>query len=120
MLAPPDLIAMRWDFDDGVTPVPGRQIVGYSRFFACDDGCHVEVHQRAADAKQAEFLTAVWSMVLGRFTGLHRPRPSRPEGEATQAPRLNAALAAASGVTGLARAERLVGPLRRSRRGGPS
>ena len=38
VLAPPELIAMRWDFDDGVTPVPGRQLVGYLRFFPHEEG----------------------------------------------------------------------------------
>ena len=81
VVSPPDLIAMRWDFDDDETPVPGWQLVGYLRFFDAGDGCRVEVHQAAGDAEQAEFLTAAWSMVLGRFTehasGLHRP-PRRP------------------------------------------
>jgi DNA-binding transcriptional ArsR family regulator/uncharacterized protein YndB with AHSA1/START domain len=84
VLAPPDLIAMRWDFDDGVTPVPGRQVVGYLRFFPRDHGCRVEVHQCAADAKQADFLIAAWSMVLGRFAeyaalGRGAPRTKRPK-----------------------------------------
>jgi DNA-binding transcriptional ArsR family regulator/uncharacterized protein YndB with AHSA1/START domain len=89
VVAPPDLIAMRWDFDDEVTPVPGRQVVGYLRFFDRDGGCRVEVHQGAADAEQAEFFTVAWQMVLGRFTqavlagwgDLHRraPRPKRPK-----------------------------------------
>ena len=84
VLAPPELIALRWDFEDNVTPVPGRQTVAYMRFFAHDDGCRVEVHQCAADAEQAEFLTAAWSMVLGRFkeyADLDRrpPRAKRPK-----------------------------------------
>jgi uncharacterized protein YndB with AHSA1/START domain len=84
VVAPPDLIAMRWDFDDEVTPVPGRQVVGYLRFFELDQGCRVEVHQGAADAEQAEFLTVAWQMVLGRFkeyADLRRsaPRPRRPK-----------------------------------------
>ena len=84
VLAPPELIAMRWDFDDEVTPVPGGQVVGYLRFFPRDDGCRVEVHQCAGDAEQAEFLTAAWQMVLGRFkeyADLDRraPRDPRPK-----------------------------------------
>jgi ArsR family transcriptional regulator len=86
VVAPPDLIAMRWDFDDEATPVPGRQVVGYLRFFDRAGGCRVEVHQCAADAEQAEFLTAAWQMVLGRFTEYadldrrtpRRPRPKHP------------------------------------------
>jgi DNA-binding transcriptional ArsR family regulator/uncharacterized protein YndB with AHSA1/START domain len=67
VLAPPYLIAMRWDFDDDITPVPGRQIVGYLRFAAHDRGCHVEAHQWAQDDTQGAFLAAAWSMVLGRL-----------------------------------------------------
>jgi DNA-binding transcriptional ArsR family regulator/uncharacterized protein YndB with AHSA1/START domain len=67
VLAPPDLIAMRWDFDDDLTPVPGRQLVGYLRFLPQQGGCRVEVHQEAPDADHAQYLTAAWSMVLGRF-----------------------------------------------------
>ena len=68
VVAPPELVAMRWDFDDDAVPIPGRQLVGYLRFHPLDSGTRVEVHQAAADPAQAEFLTAAWSMVLGRFT----------------------------------------------------
>lgn len=68
VVAPPDLIAMRWDFEDGETPLPGWQLVGYLRFFDEAAGCRVEVHQAAGDDAQAEYLTAAWSMVLGRLT----------------------------------------------------
>jgi DNA-binding transcriptional ArsR family regulator/uncharacterized protein YndB with AHSA1/START domain len=67
VVAPPELIAMRWDFEDAAPPVPGWQLVGYLRFLPVDDGCQVEVHQSARDAKQAQFMTSAWSMVLGRF-----------------------------------------------------
>jgi uncharacterized protein YndB with AHSA1/START domain len=90
VVAPPELIAMRWDFDDEVTPVPGRQVVGYLRFFSEDAGCRVEVHQCAADPEQAQFLTAAWQMVLGRFTayagsGPQSPREPRPKHRPTGA-----------------------------------
>jgi DNA-binding transcriptional ArsR family regulator/uncharacterized protein YndB with AHSA1/START domain len=85
VVAPPQLIALRWDFDDDAVPVPGRELVGYVRFSAVPGGCHVEVHQHAADTHQATFLTAAWSMVLGRLkqsteqpTAL-RPRSRRPK-----------------------------------------
>jgi DNA-binding transcriptional ArsR family regulator/uncharacterized protein YndB with AHSA1/START domain len=84
VVAPPELIALRWDFDDDVIPVPGRQVVGYLRFFVEDGGCRVEVHQCAADAEEAGFLSAAWQMVLGRFTeyaeaGPRPPRAPRPK-----------------------------------------
>jgi DNA-binding transcriptional ArsR family regulator/uncharacterized protein YndB with AHSA1/START domain len=89
IVAPPELIAMRWDFEDAAPPVPGWQLVGYLRFFSLDEGCQVEVHQAARDAEQAEFMTSAWSMVLGRFKEhadlqrrtvrekRHKRRPSR-------------------------------------------
>lgn len=85
VLSPPDLIAMCWDFDDDLTPVPGRQLVGYLRFLTREHGCRVEVHQQAPDADQAHYLATAWSTVLGRLkqhTDLHRattrhPRPKR-------------------------------------------
>jgi DNA-binding transcriptional ArsR family regulator/uncharacterized protein YndB with AHSA1/START domain len=67
VVAPPDLIAMRWDFDDDAIPVPGRQLVGYLRFHPVPSGCRIEVHQVAADTQQAEFLSVAWSLVLGRL-----------------------------------------------------
>ena len=83
VVAPPALIAMRWDFDDGVTPVPGRQVVGYLRFFDGAHGTRVEVHQCASGAEQAEFLTAAWQLVLGRFSQAQvdrrTPREPRPK-----------------------------------------
>jgi DNA-binding transcriptional ArsR family regulator len=90
VLAPPELIALRWDFDDDLTPVPGRQAVGYVRVFGHDPGCRVEVHQWAADAEQAAFFTAAWEMVLGRFTeyaesGPRSPRDHRPKHRPTGA-----------------------------------
>ena len=88
VVAPPDLIAMRWDFDDDAVPVPGRQLVGYLRFGATPTGCLVEVHQAAADAEQGAFLAAAWELVLGRLkayadldrpaSGPRRRRPKHP------------------------------------------
>jgi DNA-binding transcriptional ArsR family regulator/uncharacterized protein YndB with AHSA1/START domain len=63
----PELIALRWDFDDDTVPVPGRQLVGYVRFASRRSGSRVEVHQHASDDAQTEFLGAAWSMVLGRL-----------------------------------------------------
>lgn len=77
--AVPALIALRWDFDDDAIPVPGRQLVGYLRFFDEASGCRIEVHQRAADARQATFLSTAWSMVLGRLKE-HVDQPADPPG----------------------------------------
>lgn len=85
---PPDLVVMRWDFDDDNVPVPGRELLGYLRVHKRDrSGAHVEVHQLADTASQAEFMDAAWTLVLGRLKervadaskpGVEMPRrPSR-------------------------------------------
>ncbi len=87
VLAPPHLIAMRWDLDDDAVPLPGRGMVGYLRIFETRLGSRIEVHQLADDPGQAEFLDAAWSMVLGRFREAHTDgamaagpaRPQRPK-----------------------------------------
>jgi DNA-binding transcriptional ArsR family regulator/uncharacterized protein YndB with AHSA1/START domain len=92
VVSPPDLLAMRWDFDDGAVPVPGRTpLVAYLRVHPVGRGCRVEVHQLANDLQQAAFLSDAWSMVLGRFVEAHArpeaaigrrpPRPKRRRGE---------------------------------------
>jgi DNA-binding transcriptional ArsR family regulator/uncharacterized protein YndB with AHSA1/START domain len=78
VVSPPDLIAMRWDFDDDAVPVPGRNpLVAYLRVHPSGRGSRVEVHQLANDQQQATFLTEAWSMVLGRFADAHRPGAGR-------------------------------------------
>jgi len=86
VVSPPDLIAMRWDFDDDAVPVPGRELVAYLRIHPAGRGSRVEVHQLAASDEQASFLAQAWSMVLGRFAEAHAnggaagrraPRPKR-------------------------------------------
>jgi DNA-binding transcriptional ArsR family regulator/uncharacterized protein YndB with AHSA1/START domain len=72
VVAPPSLIAMRWDFEDDAIPVPGAQLVAYLRLSPTDSGTHVEVHQHAPTAAQADFLVAAWSMVLGRLRDHHQ------------------------------------------------
>jgi len=67
VIAPPELIAMTWDFADDDIPVPGQQLIGYLRVRPHGNGSRVEVHQHAADEVQAAFLETAWSTVLGRF-----------------------------------------------------
>jgi DNA-binding transcriptional ArsR family regulator len=71
VVAPPQLIAMRWDFDDDAVPLPGRALVAYLRVMPRGGGCRVEVHQHAADDRQAAYLTDAWSTILGRFADAH-------------------------------------------------
>ncbi len=67
LVHPPELIVMRWDFDDGNVPVPGREMLGYLRIGALGSGAHVEVHQLVESRAQAEFMESAWSLVLRRL-----------------------------------------------------
>ena len=85
LVCPPELIVMRWDFDDDNIPVPGEEMTGYLRIQPRSEGAHVEVHQIVDTPAQAEFMERAWAMVLGRLkAGVARacdpgqPMPSRP------------------------------------------
>lgn len=68
LVSPPDLIVMRWDFEDGNVPVPGGEMTGYLRVHPRGKGARVEVHQLVDSPAQASFMEAAWKMVLGRLT----------------------------------------------------
>ncbi len=81
---PPNLIALRWDFDDDNVPIPGGEMVGYMRFSTIEGGTHVEVHQLLNAPEHAAFVESAWTMVLGRFkagvdaaTDRDAPAPTR-------------------------------------------
>ena len=87
-VCPPQLIAMRWDFEDDNVPVPGRELIGYLRVDPTPTGARVEVHQLVEDAVEADFMEAAWGLVLGRFKqgvraasegGSSIPRRRRPK-----------------------------------------
>jgi hypothetical protein len=63
----PNLIALRWDFDDDNIPIPGTGMVGYVRFSKAGRGCHVEIHQLIDSPEHAEFIEVAWTLVLGRL-----------------------------------------------------
>ena len=63
----PNLIALRWDFDDDNIPIPGGGMVGYMRFTNAERGCHVEVHQLIDSPEHAEYIEIAWTLVLGRL-----------------------------------------------------
>jgi uncharacterized protein YndB with AHSA1/START domain len=71
VVSSPDLIAMRWDFDDDTVPIPGRELIAYLRVHPTKQGSRVEVHQFADTEEQASFLSGAWAMVLGRFAQAH-------------------------------------------------
>ena len=67
IVVPPELIVMRWDFDDANVPVPGHPMTGYLRIFPLRRGSRVEVQQLVDRAEQADFMEAAWGVVLGRL-----------------------------------------------------
>jgi len=89
LVCPPELIVMRWDFDDDNIPVPGGEMTGYLRIHPHPDGARVEVHQLVETAAEAEFMEGAWAFVLGRLkAGVVRAshpgqamprRPARPK-----------------------------------------
>src|SRR5215472_13316237 len=85
LVCPPELIVMRWDFEDDNVPVPGGEMTGYLRIEPDPRGARVEVHQLVDTPAQARFMEGAWAMVLGRLTaGVTRavnpaePMPARP------------------------------------------
>jgi DNA-binding transcriptional ArsR family regulator len=88
LVCPPELIVMRWDFEDDNIPVPGGELTGYLRILPDGGGARVEVHQLADTQAQADFMSAAWTMVLGRLRagvaaaagpGPVTPRDPRPK-----------------------------------------
>jgi DNA-binding transcriptional ArsR family regulator/uncharacterized protein YndB with AHSA1/START domain len=89
LVCPPELIVMRWDFEDDNVPVPGGEMTGYLRIRPHPAGARVEVHQIVDTPAQAEFMERAWAMVLSRLqAGVIRavdpgqpmaPRPARPK-----------------------------------------
>jgi DNA-binding transcriptional ArsR family regulator/uncharacterized protein YndB with AHSA1/START domain len=85
----PELIVMRWDFEDDNVPVPGGEHTGYLWVQPRESGARVEVHQLVDTPAQATFMEAAWAMVLGRLrAGVVRaldaavdvtPRAARPK-----------------------------------------
>ena len=63
----PELIAMRWDFDDDAIPIPGRELVAYLRFAVEGGETRIEVQQLVTTTEQAEFMHSAWGYVLGQF-----------------------------------------------------
>jgi DNA-binding transcriptional ArsR family regulator len=67
VVAPPSLIAMRWDSQGDEVPLPGRERTAYLRVDPTRSGCRVEVHQHAATEVEADELGAFWVTVLARL-----------------------------------------------------
>jgi DNA-binding transcriptional ArsR family regulator len=68
LVSPPELIAMRWDFEDDNVPVPGGELTAYLRVRpGRGGGSRVEVHQLLDSPDQAQLMEVAWGMVLGRL-----------------------------------------------------
>jgi len=68
LVAPPELIVMKWDFEDDNVPIPGGLMTGYLWVRPRPrGGARVEVHQLVDTQPQAEFMKAAWRLVLGRL-----------------------------------------------------
>jgi len=89
LVSPPELIVMRWDFEDDNVPLPGGEMTGYLWIRPRGRGAHVEVHQLVDTQAEAEFMEAAWALVLGRLKAgvadavtpgrAAAPRASRPK-----------------------------------------
>jgi DNA-binding transcriptional ArsR family regulator/uncharacterized protein YndB with AHSA1/START domain len=100
VVCPPELIVMRWDFEDHNVPVPGKEMTGYLRVRPRGSGARVEVHQLVDTATQADFMEVAWRMVLGRLkagvVSASTPGVAMP-GRAPRAKRRRSRAAAADG-----------------------
>lgn len=89
LVCPPELILMRWDFEDDAIPVPGKAMTCYLRVTPTATGSSVQIHQVVDSPHQAHFMEGAWSLVLGRLkSGIVgaldpgapvQPRPRRPK-----------------------------------------
>jgi DNA-binding transcriptional ArsR family regulator len=71
VVAPPTLLAMRWDFDAEDVPVPADLRTAYLRVLPTATGSRVDVHQFAADDNEARDMRDAWTSLLARFrTGI--------------------------------------------------
>lgn len=67
VVAPPELIAMQWDFDDDTVPLPGGELVAYLRFAVSGTGARIEIQQLVTTPEEAAFMQLAWGFVLGQF-----------------------------------------------------
>jgi uncharacterized protein YndB with AHSA1/START domain len=67
VVAPPTLLAMRWDFDAEDVPVPADLRTAYLRVLPTPSGSRVDVHQFATSDEDAQDARDAWTSVLERF-----------------------------------------------------
>jgi DNA-binding transcriptional ArsR family regulator len=67
VIAPPTLLAMRWDFDAEDVPVPADLRTAYLRVLPTATGSRVDVHQFVVSDDEAQDARDAWSSVLDRF-----------------------------------------------------
>ncbi len=67
VIAPPTLLAMRWDFDAQDVPVPADLRTAYLRVLPTAAGSRVDVHQFVTGEDEARDAHDAWASVLTRF-----------------------------------------------------
>jgi len=67
VVAPPTLLAMRWDFDAEDVPVPADLRTAYLRVLPTANGSRVDVHQFVADEDEARDMRDAWTSLLTRY-----------------------------------------------------
>ncbi len=67
VVAPPTLLAMRWDFDAQDVPVPADLRTAYLRVLPTTAGSRVDVHQFVANEDEARDAHDAWASVLTRY-----------------------------------------------------
>jgi DNA-binding transcriptional ArsR family regulator len=67
VVAPPTLLAMRWDFDAQDVPVPADLRTAYLRVLPTPGGSRVDVHQFVASDEEGRDALDAWSAVLSRY-----------------------------------------------------
>ncbi len=67
VVAPPTLLAMRWDFDAQDIPVPADLRTAYLRVLPTATGSRIDVHQFVTDPDEARDSRNAWSAVLTRY-----------------------------------------------------
>jgi DNA-binding transcriptional ArsR family regulator len=67
VVAPPTLLAMRWDFDAADVPVPADLRTAYLRVLPTPTGSRVDVHQLVTSDEEARDALDAWTAVLTRY-----------------------------------------------------
>ena len=72
LVCPPELVVMRWDFEDDNVPVPGGEMTGYLRISPVQQpgrrrSCRGPPAGGSTMHRKPVFMEVAWRMVLGRL-----------------------------------------------------